>query len=37
MNKAVPEPRRPNNIDSLLEPAPDIGDSYHVLSTIAQA
>ena len=31
MNKAVLEPRRPNNIGSLLEPACDIGDSHHVL------
>ena len=31
MNKAVPEPRCPNNIGTLLEPALDIGDSHHVL------
>jgi hypothetical protein len=31
MNKAVLEPRCPNNIGSLLEPAWDIGDSHHVL------
>jgi|SRR6516165_9079213 len=31
MNKAVLEPRRRNNIGSLLEPACDIGDSHHVL------
>jgi hypothetical protein len=31
MNKAVLEPRYPNNIGSLLEPAWDIGDSHHVL------
>jgi hypothetical protein len=31
MNKAVLEPRCPNNIGSLLEPAWDIGDGHHVL------
>jgi hypothetical protein len=31
MNKAVLEPRCPNNIGSLLELAWDIGDSHHVL------
>jgi hypothetical protein len=31
MNKAVLEPRYPNNVGSLLEPAWDIGDSHHVL------
>jgi hypothetical protein len=31
MNKAVLEPRCPNNIRSLLEPAWDIGDIHHVL------
>jgi hypothetical protein len=31
MNKAVLEPRCPDNIGSLLEPASDIGDSHHVL------